>query len=189
MINRLLRAINHSALEAFRPKRQLHHTTSLYRPPSSWSFAVIIIGTSSLPRRVFPKPSLNLCMWRVCPRRLLPRPVLAHHAPASPQFLDVGSTPPTSAPSTSTPQRLSTFGRGGYSPNEYSPSEPSTFRYRGSTGLHVANRSLANLGLRWSAGRLSRVEVERTEDGADDVNLSGGVRQLALGVCTRWGSC
>jgi len=52
----------------------------------------------------------------------------------------------------------------------------------------VVNGYLPNLGLRWSAGRVSRVKVQRTKGGADDVSVGGvgeqacRVRQLAFGV-------
>ena len=53
-----------------------------------------------------PQRALTFWRWGVLPRRVLPLRVLP---PANPHFLEVGSNPPTSAPSTSTPQRTSSF--------------------------------------------------------------------------------
>lgn len=47
------------------------------------------------------------------------------------------------------------------------------FGVRSAGGHHVANCDSSNPGLRWSADGVSRVEAERTEDGADDLNLDG----------------
>ena len=54
------------------------------------------------------------------------------------------------------------------------PSEPPVFGYCGNTGLHVESHDLSNPGLRWSADGVSRIKVEGTEGGADDVSLGGG---------------
>jgi len=64
---------------------------------------------------------------------------------------------PTSAPSTSTPPQR-------------------TFRLwiLREYWLHVECHDLSNPGLRWSADGVTRVKVEGTEGGADDVSLGGG---------------
>jgi len=84
--------------------------------------------------------------------------------PWRPQLLDLGVLPRQVLP-----QRPSTFGCGGYSPNEcsldeYSTSEPSAFL------------TLACVGRRGSAtaSGVSRAEVERTEGGADDGSPGSG---------------